>query len=149
MTAPPTDSPKRIARKIKKAKIIACPGCYATAILLGLIPLIQGGVIKNHGIIADAKSGVSGAGKKSGRDDLLFADMFGNFKAYSVGGHRHEAEMIQSLAEFCGANSQMIFIPHLLPTARGIYATLYCPAEKKFRRRPRIGRIALQGRALC
>ncbi len=116
--------------QIKKAKIIACPGCYATAILLGLIPLIQGGAIKNHGIIADAKSGVSGAGKKSGRDDLLFADMFGNFKAYSIGGHRHEAEMIQSLAEFCGANSQMIFIPHLLPTARGIYATLYCPAEK-------------------
>lgn len=110
--------------KIKTANLIACPGCHATAAELALIPLAARGMIRGAPII-DAKSGVSGAGRRADRADLLFAAQNENFKAYAVDGHRHRPEIEQAVAEFGGDIPPIIFIPHLLPTTRGIYATVY------------------------
>ena len=115
---------------LKSASLIACPGCYATAIELSLIPLAAANVI-NGVVIADCKSGVSGAGKRSDRSDLLFAEQSENFKAYAVDGHRHQPEIEQTVNDVAGRMPNMIFVPHLLPTARGIYATLYIPVDKQ------------------
>ena len=110
---------------IKKASIIACPGCHATAAELSLIPLAASGMIAGTAVI-DAKSGVSGAGKRTDRADLLFAEQSENFKAYAVDGHRHHPEIEQAVSDFASPVS-IVFMPHLLPTVRGIYATVYVP----------------------
>lgn len=115
--------------EIKTADLIACPGCHATAAELALIPLAAAGAICGR-VIIDAKSGVSGAGKQSGRADLLFAEQTENFKAYAVDGHRHRPEIEQAVAEFGGAIPPVVFTPHLLPAARGIYATIYAPLKE-------------------
>lgn len=111
---------------IKKARVIANPGCYPTAVQLGLLPLIEKGVIDLNYLIADCKSGVSGAGRKAEVHTLL-CEASENFKAYGVKGHRHWPEIRQGLQLAAGKPVGLTFIPHLTPMIRGIHATLYAP----------------------
>lgn len=110
--------------KIRSARLIANPGCYPTAVQLGFIPLLEAGVIETGSLIADAKSGVSGAGRKA-EIPALFAEAGDNFKAYGVAGHRHLPEIRQGLAGVTGGKVGLTFVPHLTPLIRGIHATLY------------------------
>lgn len=110
--------------KIKSARLIANPGCYPTAVQLGFIPLLEAGAIDVGSLIADAKSGVSGAGRKA-EISALFAEAGDNFKAYGVAGHRHLPEIRQGLACVHGHDVGLTFVPHLTPLIRGIHATLY------------------------
>ncbi len=116
--------------KIKNAKLVANPGCYPTAVQLGFMPLIEAGVIDPTYLIADAKSGVSGAGRKAEVHALL-AEAGDNFKAYGVAGHRHLPEISQGLAAMAHQQVGLTFTPHLLPMIRGIHATLYAKLTKK------------------
>jgi N-acetyl-gamma-glutamyl-phosphate reductase len=110
--------------KIKGARLIANPGCYPTAVQLGFLPLLESGAVDVGFLVADAKSGVSGAGRKP-ETHILFAEAADNFKAYAVGGHRHWPEIKQGLEIFAGKPVGFTFVPHLLPLIRGIHATLY------------------------
>ena len=110
--------------RIREARIVANPGCYPTSVQLGLLPLIEAGVADLDHLIADAKSGVSGAGRKAEVHTLL-AEASDNFKAYGVPGHRHHPEIAQGLARAAGRPVNLIFVPHLVPMIRGIHATLY------------------------
>ena len=110
--------------KIKAARLIANPGCYPTAVQLGFIPLLEAGVIEPDSLIADAKSGVSGAGRKE-EMAFLFSEAADNFKAYGVAGHRHLPEIEQGLMRVAGKEIGLTFVPHLTPMIRGIHATLY------------------------
>ena len=107
--------------ELTKARLVANPGCYPTSIILALRPLTYI-LDRDQAVICDAKSGVSGAGKKS---DLAwsFAELYGNFKAYGVGSHRHEPEIRQGLR--LGDRATLVFVPHLLPTVRGILSTMH------------------------
>ena len=109
---------------IAAARIVANPGCYPTAVQLGFLPLVEAGVVDIEHLIADAKSGVSGAGRKAEVHTLL-AEAADNFKAYGVMGHRHLPEIIQGLTQMAGRAAKLIFTPHLTPMIRGIHATLY------------------------
>ena len=109
---------------IKRARIVANPGCYPTAVQLGLLPLIKSGRVDLEHLIADAKSGVSGAGRKA-EVHTLFAEASDNFKAYGVTGHRHHPEILQGLRQMAGGEVRLTFVPHLTPMVRGIHATLY------------------------
>jgi len=115
--------------KIKSAKLVANPGCYPTAVQLGFMPLLEAGVIDPTYLIADAKSGVSGAGRKAEVHALL-AEAGDNFKAYGVAGHRHLPEISQGLAAMANQQVGLTFTPHLLPMIRGIHATLYAKLTK-------------------
>ena len=110
--------------KIKLARLVANPGCYPTAVQLGFIPLLEAGVIEEGSLIADSKSGVSGAGRKA-EIPTLFSEASDNFKAYGVAGHRHLPEIKQGLANASGKAVGLTFVPHLTPMIRGIHATLY------------------------
>lgn len=110
--------------QIKTARLVANPGCYPTAVQLGFIPLLEAGVIAPDSLIADAKSGVSGAGRKA-EISALFAEAADNFKAYGVQGHRHLPEIKQGLARVQNREVGLTFVPHLTPLIRGIHATLY------------------------
>ena len=111
--------------EIKNAKIVANPGCYPTAIQLALYPLLNKKIINEKTIVIDAKSGISGAGKKND-DNLLMAEAYDNFNAYSVQGHRHEPEIEENLKEITNIKDiKALFVPHLLPMVRGIYASIY------------------------
>jgi N-acetyl-gamma-glutamyl-phosphate reductase len=116
--------PEMHREAIRKARIVGNPGCYPTAIQLGFLPLVEAGVVDVGHLIADAKSGVSGAGRKA-EVGLLFSEASDNFKAYNVGGHRHHPEIIQGLNGFSEQPVSAIFTPHLTPLIRGIHATLY------------------------
>jgi N-acetyl-gamma-glutamyl-phosphate reductase len=109
---------------IRGARLVANPGCYPTAVQLGFMPLVEAGVVDPLHLIADAKSGVSGAGRKA-EVHILFAEASDNFKAYGVSGHRHWPEIKQGLEKMAGANVGLTFVPHLTPMIRGIHATLY------------------------
>jgi N-acetyl-gamma-glutamyl-phosphate reductase len=109
---------------IARARIVGNPGCYPTAIQLGLLPLVEAGVVDSAHLIADAKSGVSGAGRKTDLG-LIFSEASDNFKAYNVGGHRHHPEIVQGLNGFSTTPVTLVFTPHLTPMIRGIHATLY------------------------
>ncbi|MBK1719012.1 N-acetyl-gamma-glutamyl-phosphate reductase [Thiocystis violacea] len=109
---------------IPSARLIANPGCYPTAVTLGFLPLLEGGAVDPAWLIADAKSGVSGAGRKA-TTGLLMAEVGESFKAYSVSGHRHAPEITQNLMMFAGVDANLTFVPHLVPMIRGIEATLY------------------------
>ncbi|TIC84690.1 N-acetyl-gamma-glutamyl-phosphate reductase [Crenobacter intestini] len=109
---------------IRGARLVANPGCYPTAVQLGFLPLIEAGVIDAATLVADCKSGVSGAGRKAEVHALL-AEAGDNFKAYGVAGHRHLPEIRQGLARAAGAPVGLTFVPHLTPMIRGIHATLY------------------------
>ncbi len=110
---------------IAGARLVACPGCYPTAVQLGLIPLLRAGVVEPGNLIANAASGVSGAGRQARVENLL-SEVADSFKAYGVAGHRHLPEIEQGLAEAAQGPVEVTFVPHLLPTIRGIHATLYC-----------------------
>ncbi len=109
---------------IKGARLIACPGCYPTAVQLGFWPLLQAGLIDGGQLIADVKSGVSGAGRKAELATLM-SECGESFKAYNAGGHRHLPEIRQGLARAAGGPVGLTFVPHLTPMIRGIHATLY------------------------
>jgi N-acetyl-gamma-glutamyl-phosphate reductase len=110
--------------RIQTARLVANPGCYPTAVQLGLLPLVEAGMVDLDHIIADAKSGVSGAGRKP-ETPILFSEASDNFKAYGVSGHRHLPEIRQGLAGLAGRPVGLTFVPHLTPMIRGIHATLY------------------------
>jgi N-acetyl-gamma-glutamyl-phosphate reductase len=116
--------PEANRSQIKSARLVANPGCYPTAVQLGFIPLLEAGVIEPNSLIADAKSGVSGAGRKA-EISFLFSEAADNFKAYGVAGHRHLPEIKQGLARAAGKEIGLTFVPHLTPMIRGIHATLY------------------------
>jgi N-acetyl-gamma-glutamyl-phosphate reductase len=109
---------------IKSARIIGNPGCYPTAVQLGFLPLLEAGIVDTAHLVADCKSGVSGAGRKA-EMGLLFAEASDNFRAYSVKGHRHHPEIVQGLSAASATPVGLVFTPHLVPMIRGIHATLY------------------------
>ncbi|GBG13978.1 N-acetyl-gamma-glutamyl-phosphate reductase [Novimethylophilus kurashikiensis] len=115
---------------IKDARLVANPGCYPTAVQLGFLPLLEAGIVDPDHLIADAKSGVSGAGRKA-ETHILFAEATDSFKAYGVGGHRHLPEISQGLASASGHKVGLTFVPHLTPLVRGIHATLYGTIKKE------------------
>jgi N-acetyl-gamma-glutamyl-phosphate reductase len=110
--------------RIAGARLVANPGCYPTAVLLGFMPLVETGLVDAGSLIADAKSGVSGAGRKASVPTLM-AECGESFKAYGVAGHRHLPEIRQALGWMAGGDVGLTFVPHLLPMIRGIHATLY------------------------
>lgn len=130
VTDVPYGMPELDRTGIDTAAIVANPGCYPTAILLGIAPLIRAGLVAPGGqIIANAASGVTGAGN-SPRRDMLFAEVSGDYRAYGVGnGHRHVPEMKASIAAI-GGKASLLFTPHLLPVARGILATITVPLSQ-------------------
>lgn len=121
--------PEANREQIRAAQLIANPGCYPTAVQLGYLPLIEAGVVDAGHLIADCKSGVSGAGRKA-EVSSLFAEAGDNFKAYGVNGHRHLPEIGQGLALAAGKPVGLTFVPHLTPLIRGIHATLYATLTK-------------------
>lgn len=116
-------------RQVEKAKIIANPGCYTTCSILALVPLLKAGLIEHKGIIIDAKSGTTGAGRglKLGS---LYCSVNENFHAYGVANHRHTPEIEQIYSEYAGENIVIQFTPHLLPVDRGILATCYADLKE-------------------
>jgi N-acetyl-gamma-glutamyl-phosphate reductase len=117
--------PELNREKIKKATVIGNPGCYPTTVLLGLAPLLEEKLIDcSVPIIADAKSGVSGAGRKASVS-TLFAEAGDNMKAYGLNGHRHHPEIEAQLKQLAGNDLQFIFVPHLIPMIRGMLSTIY------------------------
>ena len=122
--------PEMNREQIKGAQLVANPGCYPTAVQLGFMPLLEAGLIDPQYLIADAKSGVSGAGRKA-ETHILFAEAGDNFKAYGVAGHRHLPEISQGLTHMAGKPVGLTFVPHLTPLIRGIHATLYGQLNKE------------------
>ena len=116
--------------KIRSARLVANPGCYPTAVQLGFFPLIESGLVDVAHLIADAKSGVSGAGRKA-EVHTLFSESSDSFKAYGVPGHRHLPEIRQGLSIAAGKSVGLTFVPHLTPMIRGIHATLYARVNKE------------------
>lgn len=116
-------------QKIKQAQVIGNPGCYPTTVQLGLAPLLKSDtqLINTQGIIVDAKSGVSGAGRKASLG-MIYSENADNFKAYGVAGHRHHPEIVEALENISGQKGQfdqLIFVPHLVPMIRGMLSTIY------------------------
>jgi N-acetyl-gamma-glutamyl-phosphate reductase len=109
---------------IRKARIVGNPGCYPTSMQLGLVPLLEAGVVDSEHLIADCKSGASGAGRKA-EIGYLLAETSDSFKAYGVAGHRHLPETVQELQLHSQSPVKLVFTPHLLPIIRGIHSTLY------------------------
>ena len=109
---------------IKQTNLLACPGCYPTAVQLGFLPLIENNLIDFSCLIADVKSGVSGAGRKA-QVSALMSESGESFKAYGVAGHRHLPEITQGLEIAAKKSIGLTFVPHLTPMIRGIHATLY------------------------
>ena len=116
--------PELHREEIKNATLVANPGCYPTAVILGFLPLLEAGLSKNAKLIADAKSGVSGAGRAA-NVPTLFSEAGENFKAYNVNAHRHWPEIKQELESVTKDEIEFIFTPHLTPMVRGIFTTLY------------------------
>lgn len=116
--------PELYRREIKGRNLIANPGCYPTASLLSLVPLLQAGLVQKEGIVIDAKSGVSGAGRGM-NEAVHYAEVNENFKAYGVGEHRHTPEIEQQLGLAAGSSVIINFTPHLVPMTRGILVTIY------------------------
>ena len=110
--------------RIRASRIVANPGCYPTSVQLGFLPLMESGIVDLDHLIADAKSGVSGAGRKA-EVGILLAEASDNFKAYGVAGHRHLPEITQGLTAMARKPVKLVFTPHLTPMIRGIHATLY------------------------
>ena len=110
--------------RLRNARLVANPGCYPRAVQLGLLPLVEQRLIRLDSIIADAKSGVSGAGRKA-EIPMLMSETGESFKAYGVKGHRHLPEIRQGLEQACGEPVGLTFVPHLVPMIRGIHATIY------------------------
>ncbi len=109
------------------ARLVANPGCYPTAVLLGLIPLVESGAVRADGLIADCQSGVSGAGRRPALGSLM-AEASDSLRAYGVPGHRHLPEILQALQGCSAERVDLVFVPHLVPMIRGIHATLHAEA---------------------
>jgi N-acetyl-gamma-glutamyl-phosphate reductase len=116
--------PEANREAIRQARLVANPGCYPTAVQLGFLPLVEARLVKLDQLIADTKSGVSGAGRKAVVNSL-FSEASDNLKAYAVPGHRHWPEILQGLSTLAGDRVDVTFVPHLIPMVRGIHATLY------------------------
>jgi len=114
---------------IKSARIIGNPGCYPTTMQLGFYPFLKAGLIAPDQLIADCKSGVSGAGRKA-EIATLFSEASDNFKAYAVSGHRHVPETVEQLQKFTNAEIGLVFTPHLVPMIRGMHSTMYAKLQK-------------------
>ncbi|MFE1616204.1 N-acetyl-gamma-glutamyl-phosphate reductase, partial [Acinetobacter baumannii] len=115
--------------KIKQAQVIGNPGCYPTTVQLGLAPLLKSAqaLIETKNIIIDAKSGVSGAGRKASLG-MIYSENADNFKAYGVAGHRHHPEIVEALENIAGKKDVfegLLFVPHLVPMIRGMLSTIY------------------------
>lgn len=109
---------------LANARLVANPGCYPTAALLALLPLVERGLVERDGIVIDAKSGVTGAGRTVAAE-YLFAEVDDNLRAYKIGQHRHAPEIEQQLRPTLGTDCTVTFVPHLLPIRRGILSTIY------------------------
>jgi N-acetyl-gamma-glutamyl-phosphate reductase len=109
---------------IRQARLVANPGCYPTATTLGFLPLVEAGLVNLTGLIADCKSGVSGAGRGASVG-MLMGEVGESFKAYGVPGHRHMPEIKQNLSVAAGQDVALTFVAHLVPMIRGIHSTLY------------------------
>jgi N-acetyl-gamma-glutamyl-phosphate reductase len=116
--------------KIRKARFIANPGCYPTASILALAPLVALGIAELDSIIIDAKSGVTGAGRTLA-EGFLFSEVNEDFKAYKINAHQHSPEINQELSKLAGKKIHVTFVPHLLPLSRGILSTIYCKKTQK------------------
>jgi N-acetyl-gamma-glutamyl-phosphate reductase len=116
--------PEMNRKQVASARLVANPGCYPTAVQLGFLPLLARGLVDTQRLIADCKSGVSGAGRKS-EVDYLMCEVSESFKAYAVAGHRHLPEIRQGLNTVSESPVDLTFVPHLTPMIRGIHATLY------------------------
>jgi len=137
--------PETNREQLRRARVVGAPGCYATAVQLGFLPLVEAGIVDLDHLIADAKSGVSGAGRKA-EVHTLFSEAADNFKAYGVAGHRHLPEIQQGLGRTAKRQVGVTFVPHLTPMIRGIHATLYAKItrdadvqtlyERRFAREP-------------
>jgi N-acetyl-gamma-glutamyl-phosphate reductase len=121
--------PELHREEIKKGRLIANPGCYATAAILGLVPLIKEKLVDIESIIIDAKSGVSGAGRVLS-EETSFVEVNEGFKAYKVGEHRHTPEIEQELSLLANSAVKVMFTPHLLPISRGIFSTIYATVKE-------------------
>jgi N-acetyl-gamma-glutamyl-phosphate reductase len=121
--------PELYGDEIAKAMLVANPGCYPTSVILGLAPLLKANWIDDSSIIADSKSGVSGAGREP-QVGTLFCEVDEGFKAYKVGEHRHTPEMEQEISILAGCDVRISFTPHLLPITRGILSTIYATLQK-------------------
>jgi N-acetyl-gamma-glutamyl-phosphate reductase len=115
--------------EIRKARVIGNPGCYPTAVTLGLLPLLEAGVIESSGLIADCKSGVSGAGREL-RLSSMFVEASDTLKSYGVAGHRHLPEIVQELSLAADEPVGLTFVPHLIPMVRGMQATIYARLQR-------------------
>ncbi len=113
---------------IRQARLVANPGCYATAVTLGFLPLVEANLVDDQHLVADGKSGVSGAGRNPAQH-LLLGETSENFAAYAAAGHRHLPEICQTLTKATGRPIKLTFVPHLVPMVRGIHATLYAPLQ--------------------
>ncbi len=122
--------PEIYREQIKKADLIANPGCYPTSVILGAMPLLKEGIVSGDGFVADSKSGVSGAGRNPNQD-LHFSEVNESFKAYKVASHQHTPEIEQELSKAAGKPVKALFTAHLLPITRGILSTLYLRLQKK------------------
>lgn len=124
--------PELYRDRIQTARLVANPGCYPTSIILGLAPLLRAGAIEPHTIIADSKSGTSGAGRAAAVG-TLFCEVTDGFRPYKVGGsHRHIPEIEQELSLLAGEELRVSFTPHLLPVSRGILSTVYATLQPGF-----------------
>jgi N-acetyl-gamma-glutamyl-phosphate reductase len=122
--------PEVARERVRKARLVACPGCYPTSVQLGLIPLLEAGCVAPDELIADCKSGVSGAGREA-KVGSLFCEAADTMKAYGVSGHRHLPEIEQGLGDAAGRPLKITFVPHLTPMIRGIHATLYARLTRR------------------
>jgi N-acetyl-gamma-glutamyl-phosphate reductase len=114
---------------VKQARLVANPGCYPTAVGLGFLPLVEAGLIELDHLVADTKSGVSGAGRKASVG-MLMGETGESFKAYGIPGHRHQPEIRQTLSRAARQDVGLTFVPHLIPMIRGIEATLYARLKR-------------------
>jgi len=117
--------------QIAESNLIANPGCYPTASILPLAPLLKENIVDESSIIIDSKSGISGAGRSPSLD-LHFCEVSEGFKAYKVAEHRHSPEIEQHLSEYSKKDVNIIFTPHLIPIDRGIFSTIYVKTDKEY-----------------
>lgn len=115
--------------QIRSARLVANPGCYPTAVQLGYMPLLKDDLIETDSLIADCKSGVSGAGRTASIANI-FTEVSESVKAYAATGHRHQPEIEQGLQEMTHEHLSVVFVPHLMPMIRGIHATLYSKLKR-------------------
>ncbi len=116
--------PERNREAIARARLVANPGCYPTAVQLGFLPLVERDLVDLSSLMASAVSGTSGAGRTA-HVPMLLAEASESVRAYAVGGHRHQPEIAQGLSQAAGRPAEFVFVPHLVPMIRGIHATLY------------------------